>query len=587
MNVSNGGYFFEGERLHLGDCLVHVPQSDFGPGWLHFHAPDQQLVAWQRKDVLPNLASVELEVSQGATAVGFLNYESGVAFDDKLPPDLPSQLPLLWFGIYRSAPDFYRELAPCYDSGANSTLRGEWDREDYALRFTKVKEAIAAGDVYQVNLSSRLQLETNQSLFDLFRSVCGTQPAPYAAFIKGEDWEVASFSPELFFERTGGVVTMQPMKGTRREGSDSLPEMTSDIKSRAENLMIVDMVRNDLGKIAEIGSVVTPTLFEVQTHRTVRQMVSAVEARSSVTLTELLKATFPPASITGAPKVAACQKIHQLESSPREIYCGCIGYVEPGGNARFSVAIRTAWRFSQESAIKYGIGSGLVWDSEMNEEFAECELKAEILRLPARQWELIECFHRDALLDLARQDVHWQRFQKSALAFGVPLCREEFDSVFLPFQDAVGLPTKIRIAARRDGRLSVSVSESSIGTNPLRACLAKSPVSSRDLNLVHKTNSRQVYEKALEQAKGVDEVLLHNERGEICEFTRGNVMVRLGDDWFTPPTEVGCLPGIGIQSLIANGQAKFARLTISQARHADEIQFINSITGRVSVQIDW
>ena len=588
MDLSGRAYFFEGENLASGECVVRYQHSAYGPGWLNFSNPVEIQVTSNIDEVSACLHAVEDATHRGGTAVGFLSYESGSAFDGNLPAPKLTTLPLLWFGIYQTPPRFFRELLPAYETDKAVQFTHEWDLEQYSERFQRVKTALGQGEVYQVNLSTRLQLQTEESLFTHFRRTCGTQPPPYAAFIQGDGWQIASYSPELFLQRSGDTVTMIPMKGTRRETQSELPEMTTDPKSLAENLMIVDMVRNDLGKIAHIGSVTTPTLFEVENHRTVKQMVSRVEAKTSASFCDLIAATFPPASVTGAPKVAACIKIHQLEDSAREIYCGAIGLLEANGDARFSVAIRTAWRGAGQSQAQYGIGSGLVWDSTLGEEFEECRMKADILFSSALQWELIESFHRNALEDPELLLKHWQRFSRSAQTLGIVIQEADFHAVLNQFKATQKTPaTKIRVAARRGGKLAVTHSESALPTGTIRGTLAKRSASSQDPNLIHKTNSRQVLDQALAGAQDFDEVLLYNERGEVCEFTRGNVLVHVDGQWVTPSSESGCLPGIGASCLVEGGYAVYGIITLEKARQADEIRFVNSIVGIRPVDLVW
>ena len=588
MDVSGRAYFFEGENLASGESIVRYQHSAYGPGWLHFSNPAEIYSTSCIGDVKDRLQAVEDATLVGGTAVGFLSYESSSAFDSNLPPPKATNLPLLWFGFYPTPPAFYRELPPVYEAGPLPKVDHEWDLEEYAKRFDQVRTALRQGEVYQVNLSSRLELQSEETLFTQFRRTCGTQPPPYATYIQGEDWQIASYSPELFLQRVGDRVTMIPMKGTRRERLNDLPEMTTDPKSIAENLMIVDMVRNDLGKVAHVGSVTTPKLFEVENHRTVKQMVSHVEAKTSVSFTDLITATFPPASVTGAPKVAACVKISELETSAREIYCGTIGLLEPNGDARFSVAIRTAWQTSQEAKVRYGIGGGLVWDSSPEDEFEECLLKSEILTRAAPQWELIECFHRDALNDPVLNEDHWLRFQASALALGVPIDKAIFQKLLSPLAVNVAeLPKKIRIAARLQGSLSVTASESMLRCESLRARLAQKPVSSLDPNMIHKTTSRQVLDQEMASALGFDEVLLFNERNEVCEFTRGNALFKLEGRWFTSDPKCGCLPGIGVSRLVRKKEVEYRRITIAEAKQSEAIQFVNSIVGVLPVTMEW
>lgn len=578
-------YFLDREDLSPGECVVRHGDSERGPGWIWFHTPSRIVEARSLEEVLGAVAELEAETAKGKYAVGFLTCEASAAFDASLPPARSRELPLAWFGIYDQPPTFARELLPVDDAEDPVAISPEWDFPQYRERFDAVKRALGDGDAYQINLTLRAEAAFGGSLFRLFRRACGVEPPPYAAFLQGQNWQIASLSPELFFQRRGQTVTMRPMKGTRRAGAAD--DMTADPKSLAENLMIVDMVRNDLGRLAVPGSVTARSLFHVESHRTVRQMTSTIEAETGASLTDLLKAVFPPASVTGAPKVAACRLIARLEDSPREVYCGAIGIVQPGGNARFSVAIRTAWR-TERGPTRYGVGGGLVWDSDPKEEFEECLLKAQVLVQPAPQWELVECFHRDALCDDALLKMHWERLSRSAEALRIPYSRDRFDGDLAPLRASPSeLPPKIRIAIRKDGTSSVTAAESAVGKDRLTAAAARCAIQSGDQNLKHKTNSRQVFQEALDRFPAYDEVLLFNERGQAAEFCRGNAVFAFGDRWITPSPECGCLPGIGAKRLVESGKAEYGVVPLEEARKADEVFFVNSIRGLVPVDVDW
>ncbi len=524
--------------------------------------------------------------------MGFLSYESGPGFEAKLPRRAPGPMPTAWFAIFESAPKFYRELEPCYGPLAALDLSQEWSREDYANSFDLVKGHIAAGDCYQINLCHRLSANTGDSLASVFSQICGVQPPPFATFLSTDRWEIACFSPELFFERVGDRVIAKPMKGTAARPAnpkdiDKASEaLRNDPKNRAENLMIVDMLRNDLGRLAKPGTVKTPELFTVENHRTVLQMTSTVEAIVDGSTTALMQAMFPPASITGAPKVAACRIIQELESSARGVYTGAIGTMMPDGSSRFCVAIRTAVRDLKTRRLDYGVGSGIVWDSELESEWQETLLKSAVLKSPAPQWELIECFHKDALLQDEWMMRHINRFKSAAGQVGVPFSEHEFRQLLEPYRhDLASRPPKVRIALRADGALSVAFSESDARGDRLTATLADESIRSKDPNLRIKSNSRAVYDRHLLAHPAFDEVLLYNERGEVTEFCRGAAAFRFGDRWITPPPTDGCLASIGVERLVADVKIAYETVKLEALDQVPEVWLVNAVRGIVPVDL--
>jgi para-aminobenzoate synthetase/4-amino-4-deoxychorismate lyase len=569
-------YFLDPGPIETGVAVLRTVDEERGPGWLLFKNPIEIVSATSLDEVETLVGREEGE----RHAVGFLSFEAGPAFDASLPSRANGKLPLAWFAIYDAPPAFARELPPIYSPAPSICLEPEIAPRDYSAAFNRVHKAIGEGECYQVNLTTRLDVRLDETPFDLFRRACGVEPPPYAAFIQGPDWSIVSLSPELFLHREGSRIVTRPMKGTLEPGADG--SLAADPKSRAENLMIVDMARNDLGRVAKTGSVRATRMFDVEPHRTVLQMTSTVEAESDCSNLELLRATFPPASVTGAPKVAACKLIAELEVSPREAYCGAIGLWGPGRRLKLSVGIRTLW--SHDGGARYGIGSGIVWDSELEREWAEWQLKANVLRQPARQWELVECFHRDALFDERLFQPHLERVLSSAAQLAVPLSEAAIRKAIEPIRRPEG-PPKIRVAIRRDGEISVQEQNSSVPARRIRAALAHSPIHTSDPNLRIKTNSRQVLDNHLAEHPGFDDVLLFDEQREALEFCRGNVVFERNGQKFTPDPAKGCLPGVGVRRLIESGEAQYGTLRIDEIRSCEAVYFVNSIRGIQPVDI--
>ena len=380
--------------------------DSFGERWLGFTEPTAVLQAWRSEDVLATLQQAAQAAQQtGLWAVGFLGYEAAPAFDQRLrvqPGAAAIGLPLLWFGLYPEAHEL-RGL-PAAAAGRGHPLSGlAWQpsvsRQRYVAAIDQVKAHIAQGDTYQVNYTLRLRsaYPAGSDPWALFCHMARAQrdaggPAPLAAWIDLGDSAVCSASPELFFRLEDGQLSARPMKGTARRGATPAEDaaqrrwLYNSEKNRAENVMIVDMLRNDMGKIARTGSVHVPSLFDLEAYPTVWQMTSTVTCRTPAGLVEIMAALFPCASITGAPKRRTMEIITALEDSPRGLYTGCIGYLAPGGRrAQFNVAIRTAQVRRQAGVVEYGVGGGIVWDSTAEDEYQECLLKARVLSAPKEQ----------------------------------------------------------------------------------------------------------------------------------------------------------------------------------------------------------
>lgn len=363
--------------------------------WLDFGQPQTLLQTINLSDIQPALQAIEKHTQTGGYAAGFLAYEAAPAFDTALQTHPPNAgFPLLWFGLFEQAPQRIQFPSP---AAALPALHWQADTHlpDYRHTFKQIKRAIGRGETYQINHTFRLNAQIPLTapanpLHSPLARLLHAQPTPYAACLSdGTHWSIFSASPECFFTRQDDLITCRPMKGTATRHPEPHRDqqrartLHRSAKNRAENVMIVDMLRNDLGQIAQTGSVCVPQLFEIEAYPTVWQMTSTVQARSRAPLPELLNALFPCASITGAPKISACRIIRSHETTPRHIYTGSIGFIFPNGRAQFNVAIRTLLvhhSHTNHTQAQYGIGSGIVWDSRPAAEYAECLSKAATLR---------------------------------------------------------------------------------------------------------------------------------------------------------------------------------------------------------------
>ena len=388
------------------------------------------MVASAIADVIPALRKIEAECAKGLYAAGFIAYEAAPAFDPALHVQPDGVFPLLWFGLYDGFHDLPDEaVAKCAPIAPPAEIPERWtpsiDRERYAAAFDALQELIRSGDTYQVNFTYRLIAHMPSSPWALFQHLVSAQSTAYGAYIHAGEWVVCSASPEMFFfEKRGSAIVSKPMKGTAARGLwfeqdlEQAERLRSSEKERAENVMIVDMVRNDLGRIARAGSVHVPALFDVERYPTVWQMTSTVTAETDASLTDVMAALFPPASITGAPKASTMGIIAGAECSPRRIYTGTIGFVDPDGRAQFNVAIRTALINRKTEVAEYGVGGGIVADSNAPQERAEAELKSKVLGTRRPNFDLLETMLWEAGEGYPLLEFHLKRLMQSAEYFG-------------------------------------------------------------------------------------------------------------------------------------------------------------------------
>jgi len=353
---------------------------------LVFDRPADIIVAHDAKDFLPVLAAAQAASDAGKWLAGYFSYEAGYLLEPKLVPLLPGgrRAPLICLGVF-DAP--LEQAVPQSGAATNGPIfdaRASWSQEQYADRFARLHEHIRKGDCYQGNLTFPVHAQWSGDPLAAFDALTGRQPVKYGALISLGDPIVLSRSPELFFEiDTEGMIETHPMKGTAPRGATKAEDarlkafLRNDEKNQAENRMIVDLLRNDISLISEVGTLEVPELFRIESYPTVHQMVSRVRAKllPDLGIRQIFAALFPCGSITGAPKIRAMEILHDLEATPRDVYCGAIGWIAPGGTMRFSVAIRTISLFSSGEAV-YNVGGGVVFDSTAEEEYQECLLKA-------------------------------------------------------------------------------------------------------------------------------------------------------------------------------------------------------------------
>jgi para-aminobenzoate synthetase/4-amino-4-deoxychorismate lyase len=600
-----------------------------------FTAPLRVCAAYAPEEVPALFAEIESAVAAEQCAAGFFSYECGNCFEPKAGARAarPGQ-PLAWAGIYAQSYVFDRKTGT-FANGEPPELerfrRGRPAAEgagrepspdpriaaefalseaEYAERIARIHEWIRAGDVYQLNFTAPMRIEAQGTAAALYAWLRARQPVGYGAFLHWQPGRrILSFSPELFFRvdcdaaRSGGrrIVT-RPMKGTARRGRTTREDreiaewLQADAKNRSENVMIVDLVRNDLGRVAQTGSVRVEELFAVERYPTLWQMTSTVSAdlRPEAGFYNIFRALFPCGSVTGAPKVRAMQLIAQLEDAPRGVYTGAIGFFSPRQTV-FNVAIRTLDLDGERGTM--GAGSGIVIDSDAAAEYRECLLKAEFLtrsaaELPER-FSLIETMLWDGGYPLL--ELHLDRLADSAEYFdfrceraAVKATLEQYAQRFLD-----RAARKVRLLLDSEGELQITdevLAQAGGEQRAGRVRIAAERTDPADRMLYHKTTHRPLYAQAFEKAarEGFDDVLFLNLRGEVTEGAISNVFVEKDGRWFTPPVECGLLAGVYRRHLLETRPEIAERvLFLDDLRRADAIYLANAVRGLRRVEIDW
>ena len=557
--------------------------------WLSFEQPVEIIQAVTVADVLPALQRLESRIRDANLyAAGFIGYEAAPAFSGAFQSYPPGEFPLLWFGLYRSP----IVVPPPEPEPTLQNPFGEWIPsqafDDYAHSIGQIKDWIAAGHTYQVNYTLRMHAPFAGDPWNIFAQLCQKQPVKYAAFLDIGRYCICSASPELFFQLNGNQLTCKPMKGTAPRGVTQAEDevqsawLRSSEKNRAENVMILDMLRNDLGRIAEYGSVMTRQLFEAERYATLWQMTSTVQAVSQASLVEIFQALFPCASITGAPKVRTMQIIRALEPTPRQVYTGCIGFITPQRKAQFNVAIRTVLLDRSTGTAEYGVGGGIIWDSTSEDEYEECQVKCRLLTQPHKPFDLLESLLWTPENGLWLLADHLKRLASSAAYFDFRCDRLSVEEQLL--KACVGLPAeahKIRLLLNRDGLVSLHCSPLSAVpvADTAKLMLAQKTIEPENVFLYHKTTRREVYDAARKACPPDTEPLLWNRRGEFTESDTANLVVRLNGDFFTPPLSSGLLPGTFRAHLLATGQIRERILLKSELPAFQEMYLINSVRG--------
>jgi para-aminobenzoate synthetase/4-amino-4-deoxychorismate lyase len=576
-----------------GAMLFETSSTHPGPHKrsLLFRNPIARLEVHTLADLPATFQAIEQALANGHWVAGFLSYECGYHWEPSVCPNYehPSnELPLAAFGIFNEPESCTAEAQPTETEEALTELSLSLTREQYEAQFHRVQQWIAAGETYQLNLTAEVHAPNPHNPAAFFAHMMHAQPVDFGAMLNLGQHHILSASPELFFHQQGRAITVRPMKGTAPRGQTPTEDdrlasaLAADTKSRAENIMIVDLLRNDLGRIAEFGSVIADKLFTIERLPSLLQMTSEVRAilRPDITPYKLFAALFPSGSIIGAPKVHSMQLLRTLEQRDRGVYTGAIGFFSPHNEAVFSVAIRTA--VLDHDHLTMGVGSGLVADSDAAAEYEECLLKANFLRdhnfglIETMRWQHNRC----ALLAL-----HLDRLEASAAHFHFRFDRATIEQAIQTHAAPLDANTawKLRLVLDAHGLCTFSQPEPiPHDETPLHASFWPTSIDSTSTLLRHKTTHRAFYNNAFAQAiqQGFIDVLFTNEHGNVTEGAIHNLFVRHGNLWRTPPLSAGVLPGVYRRHLLAtNPHIAEANIPIADLQTADEIRLTNAVRG--------
>jgi len=541
------------------DAIIYDQANQF---WLGFKDPIINISTSDPAKIHSSLSNIETLCHENKLfAAGYLTYEAGLSMDQKYPTKEFNDHELLNFNLYNGYTKFL-DLPIADNSFSLSSWSPSIDQFQYQQSISSIKELIASGYTYQVNFTFRLNNILIGEPYSLFYSLVNSHAPGYSSFLKFNDISICSLSPELFFTKNGSALKCKPMKGTIRRGrtiteDDALKnKLKNSIKDQAENIMIVDMTRNDLGRISKIGSVRTHHLFEIEKYPTLWQMTSTVESVSSESIASIFKALFPCSSITGAPKISTMRIIEELESTSRGIYTGAIGFITPNLDCQFNVAIRTAVINNQTNLLTYGVGGGVVWDSTDQGEYEEAMLKAEIIAKPRPQFELKEAFRWNSQEGYFLVEKHLERLSKSAelfdFSYDQPMIIMELNQLELSFDCAKHYKVNLRLS--KEGKRTYKWIEIS-ATPPenTRIKFSSKPVSSNDWQYYHKTTLQDPHLDSIPNPL-IDDQLFFNENGEITETSIANIAIELDGKLYTPPVSCGLLPGTYREQLLETGQ---------------------------------
>jgi para-aminobenzoate synthetase/4-amino-4-deoxychorismate lyase len=585
---------------------ILLETSRFDPSNRHsylFQDPKRVISANRLNEIPDTFAKIEAALADGLHVAGYLSYECGYHFENFATARTLAGQPLAWFGAY-SIPYVFDHSTGSFAGAELVQPRGsesqseivkiadnvalEISESDYLAKILKIKDFLAQGETYQVNFTDNIVLRRSVSPLRAYLGLSGQQSVAYSAFMNLGDHHVLSFSPELFFRTENGRIVTRPMKGTMPRGRDAREDqemamrLRNDAKNCSEHVMIVDLLRNDLGRICMPGSVGVEAPFSIERYETLHQMTSTVSGTllPRIGYYDIFRSIFPCGSITGAPKIRSMQIISELEQGPRGIYTGAIGFISPQRSSTFNVAIRTL--VVRGDAVTMGVGGGIVADSDPQEEYRECLLKAAFLTRTRRQFRLIETllWQRDYPLIA----LHLDRLQSSAAYFDFAFDRGSIAAQLRDLARSFDASTRYRVRLLLDATGSISLASEAFFDAALscRITVASEHTSSADPFFRHKTTNREMYDRLHKAARaaGFDEVIFKNERDEVTEGAVSNIFIERSGRWATPALACGVLPGVFRRHILeTRPRAEERVLSIADLQSADAIYMCNALRG--------
>ncbi|PWU69209.1 aminodeoxychorismate synthase component I [Gracilibacillus dipsosauri] len=571
----------------------HIVQFDFeNQPTMAFTKPVEILTTYNLHEIEIIFKKIEKALNNGYYVAGYVSYEAAPAFDSSYQVHDPSSMPLVWFGVYPDPESsLHFENNEMYQIAAWKNTISE---KQYHQNIAKIQHAISEGFTYQVNYTTRLTSHFSGDSYSYYHQLRKNQGTSYSAFLDIGDHQIISVSPELFFKVHQNTITTKPMKGTVHRGKTLAEDIQlkkglyESEKNRAENVMIVDLLRNDLGRIAIPGSVKVKQLFNIEPYPTVHQMTSTIEAKlaASSNVWQWFEALFPCGSITGAPKVETMKYIKKLENSPREVYCGAIGWISPDREATFNVPIRTVWLEKETGVAYYGTGSGVTWDSSSADEYKELIQKAAVLHENRSAFSLLESMLlKDGIFPL--QFYHLERLQQSAEYFHFPYKEKEGKALLT--EVATNYPNgcfKVRLMLN-SSELNYTIEPIQTTTSPIKVRLAEDSIDKNNIFFYHKTTNRSIYQ-SFDQKLSEEHftTLLWNNYGMVTEFTTGNVVFEKNGNYYTPPVSDGLLPGTLRAKLLEEEKITERQIRVDDIDLFERIWFINSVRGWLEVCLE-
>jgi len=559
------------------------------------------------------LRKLQKKRSQGYYLCGFLSYEAGYAFCSRFNFKKKYRFPLLWMGVFPK-PIIYNHKKNSFSNSPDSLLSAkdytfkdrhklfnlklQTTKTHYMENIKKIRRYIETGDTYQVNYTDKYKFDFTGSVFSLYKDLRDSQRVGYSAFLNTRGFSILSFSPELFFRQKKQMLYTRPMKGTMARGANKEEDRSikkilhRDPKNCAENIMIVDLLRNDMGKISQTSSVKVTKLFSVETYKTLLQMTSTVQSRlkKDVSLWDLFASLFPSGSVTGAPKIRTMEIIRELESEKRKIYTGTIGYLSPNQEAVFNVAIRTV--LVKKNKAEMGVGSGITYSSNPEAEFQECCLKAEFLRRP--NFKLIETMLCRQNKKIFLIENHLKRLKRSADFFGFSYRKNIITSSIVHALEEVSHKSawRLRLLLDIDGNVTIETAPLPLeqGRNiKKKICMSACKTDPNNIFLYHKTTNRKLYDIEYKKYKklGYYDVIFKNNNGEITEGAISNIILKKKGVFYTPRVSSGILPGVFREYFMRKYRQSIKEKVLREAdiKTADHIYCLNSVRGMVEVKL--